>query len=386
MEPVAEKIEITEPTPVVDLNTGDDPVDVTIAPSAEARRIDVTTGDGDDSIDASVASRGRANIDGGSGNNDVSVKGALFSSTTISLGDGNNDISFEAQARSAARVRVEVGDGDNEIDLIVAGSSQRIVSGSGNDKVTITAREPDELVDFRGAKLGGSVSVNLGAGNDDVVLTTPEDELLSSDSARLAVSAVSLRGLTGSGNDVVQTGGGRDSFSFGEGADQGSTGRGNDRVFGGDGDDLILAGAGRDRIFGGNGNDQLSGDDGDDFLNGGAGNDRLVGGAGDDSIIFGAGTDIGSGDGGSDTFLFFRNNGLNTIVDFNQGRGDNDLLDVQRLGVTAEEALAAAETTFVGGRESTVISLDGGSTEIILFNVLVEDLSEDDFIGSSPVA
>ena len=77
-----------------------------------------------------------------------------------------------------------------------------------------------------------------------------------------------------------------------------------------------------------------------------------------------------------------------TIVDF----GRDEKIDISAFGITAEEALAAAENVqfegtrdgFAGTRESAKISLDG--TEITLFSFDADNLTEDNFIVDDAVA
>ena len=68
--------------------------------------------------------------------------------------------------------------------------------------------------------------------------------------------------------DVVQLGGGNDTFD------------------GLGGDDIICGGSGKDRLAGGDGNDRVYGDGGNDYFIEGPGNDRIIGGGGRDYLSY----------------------------------------------------------------------------------------------------
>ncbi|WP_324751976.1 calcium-binding protein [Roseovarius sp. Pro17] len=87
---------------------------------------------------------------------------------------------------------------------------------------------------------------------------------------------------------------------------------GDDLIYGGNGNDLIAGGidhdtlhgeSGNDRLWGGSGNDSLIGGDGNDTLDGGSGSDTLKGGSGDDHIFGGSQDDLIYGDSGADSLL-----------------------------------------------------------------------------------
>ena len=75
---------------------------------------------------------------------------------------------------------------------------------------------------------------------------------------------------------------------------------GNDTIYGNDGDDTLFGGDGNDTLFGGNGTDRLIGGAGNDVFNGGTGNDTLYGG-------------VGVND--TDTYLFYKGYGTDTVID-----------------------------------------------------------------------
>ena len=85
------------------------------------------------------------------------------------------------------------------------------------------------------------------------------------------------------------------------------------------GNDTINGGAGNDMVFGDGGADRLGGNLGNDTVDGGAGNDILFGDAGNDRLIGGAGNDKMTGGDGADIFVFNRADGMDRIVDYQQG-------------------------------------------------------------------
>ncbi|HHP7230983.1 MAG TPA: spondin domain-containing protein, partial [Xenococcaceae cyanobacterium] len=86
--------------------------------------------------------------------------------------------------------------------------------------------------------------------------------------------------------------------------------RGDDVIQGRNGNDWLLGGAGNDLIQGGQGNDSLLGEMGNDLLQGGSGDDLLDGGVGNDLL---------QGGGGEDRFVIAPDQGVDTILDFQDG-------------------------------------------------------------------
>ncbi|MDE1464081.1 calcium-binding protein [Spartinivicinus poritis] len=104
---------------------------------------------------------------------------------------------------------------------------------------------------------------------------------------------------------------------------------GNDILMGNEGNDQIVGNGGDDRLYGGEDDDRLFGDNakfkgqsevtgelsGNDYLNGGTGNDYLWGGGGNDTLEGGLGKDYLDGGLGDDTYIYHRNDGMDTIKD-----------------------------------------------------------------------
>jgi Ca2+-binding RTX toxin-like protein len=240
------------------------------------------------------------------------------------------------------------GDGDDVLYAGIGGAS--MVGGIGND--TLFADDDPTI----GSILNGGTN-GYGPGDGD-------DLLIGSSNGRDTMQG-------GEGSDLVFAGGGNDRFAdsywayfapdtiyMEEGNDSVSASHGDDFIDGGDGndnlngnggDDVIYGGAGDDRLEGdgvlfaaidpGNGgpltfvaitpgDDTLYGEEGDDTLLGGGGNDSLIGdvgndalrgGSGDDWLDGGPGDDSLQGGSGGDTYAFNVGDGVDAIVDFDEG-------------------------------------------------------------------
>ncbi|WP_430450469.1 calcium-binding protein [Rhodophyticola sp.] len=154
-------------------------------------------------------------------------------------------------------------------------------------------------------------------------------------------------------------GGGQDDALYGgSGNDTLNGGNGFDYLDGGADDDRLLGGFSSDTLLGGSG-DTLQGEAGNDLLNGGAGNDLLVGGS------------------QAETFVFADGFGQDTITDFDDmdGREDIDLTGVSEITNWAD--LYNNHMTQVGSR---VIIEDGSGDFIRVDGVTIAELDPTDFI------
>jgi Ca2+-binding RTX toxin-like protein len=144
--------------------------------------------------------------------------------------------------------------------------------------------------------------------------------------------------LTGREGDDTLAGGARD--------DQLNGGDNNDTLEGDRGDDTLLGDDGNDRVIGGKGADLLYGDDlfllttGKDTLRGGFGDDFLLSGRGDDRLF---------GGGDNDTFVYFADFGDDTIADFQDEPGAEDLIEFAT-AVFADAASVLAASVQVPAR------------------------------------
>jgi Ca2+-binding RTX toxin-like protein len=175
----------------------------------------------------------------------------------------------------------------------------------------------------------------------------------------------------GDGGQALVGGSGADTLTGGDFADTLSGGAGTDHLAGGQGDDVYFTDGGAivveapdggyDRIvsLGGyalpNNVEVLqltgsaavngTGNSGDNLIVGNAAANRLSARPGNDTLVGGGGADVLTGGHGADHFVFAKEDGRDTIVDFGAD-GDHDVIDVS--------ALLAA------GAKATLSAIDGG--------------------------
>ena len=143
------------------------------------------------------------------------------------------------------------------------------------------------------------------------------------------------------------------------------------------GSNTITGNAADNTLIGGIRGDQLSGLGGNDELYGGQKGDTLDGGAGDDILAGGAGSDVMTGGSGADTFVFvtYRGNlheGADRITDYDPG---TDMLDF-----TAIEIDSYVEAIAASSQAGSDVVVDFAQGSVTLENVLLSDLSSDDFL------
>ncbi|MBM3302519.1 MAG: calcium-binding protein, partial [Deltaproteobacteria bacterium] len=93
----------------------------------------------------------------------------------------------------------------------------------------------------------------------------------------------------------------------------------DDYIYGTNGDDNLSGGGGNDTLYGQAGNDTVQGDSGGDRLYGGPGADTLDGGTGNDTLEGGTGNE-------TDTYLFNRGSGQDTVVETDTTPGNTDTI------------------------------------------------------------
>ncbi|KJZ19324.1 hypothetical protein TW80_11135 [Loktanella sp. S4079] len=110
-------------------------------------------------------------------------------------------------------------------------------------------------------------------------------------------------------------------------------------ILGNIGDNWIEGGAGDDRIFARAGDDVVFGGDDDDLLHGQSGDDVLISGDGTNTLIGGSGAD-----------RFIVTGGINTILDFNLGKGDTVEFSADGSGALSKALAAYSQgiSTFAG--------------------------------------
>ncbi|QIX55325.1 cadherin-like domain-containing protein [Piscirickettsia salmonis] len=283
----------------------DEAADVSIS---DFVRTDVQLGDGGDST-VNIEGAKRGDITSGDGSDTINISaetnGAGWDNTfNISSAEGEDFISLSGD-QDITVFNVNAGSGDDVIQLGNGYANSTIHAGYGDDTVrggtgedAIFGGAGDDAL--RGGQ--GEDSLRGGAGNDDLRGGAGEDVLRGGqgeDSLRGGAGNDDLRG--GAGEDVLRGGQGDDSLRGGAGDDSLRGGAGDDALRGGQGDDSLRGGAGNDDLRGGAGEDVLRGGQGEDSLRGGAGNDDLRGGAGEDVLRGGQGDDSLRGGAGDDS-------------------------------------------------------------------------------------
>ncbi|MEO3475135.1 hypothetical protein AAFN86_24960 [Roseomonas sp. CAU 1739] len=215
-----------------------------------------------------------------------------FVHTDVTLGDG--DDSFVAVI-GAKRGNIITGDGDDVVTIQVADNALgwvntfRVTTGQGDDIVTVGALD---------------IAARIAAGDATFAAT--------------ANGAGSFTGVDSGTLTIVDLGAGDDRFL--------GLGQSRDQIFGGDGDDVIAAGRG------------------DDILGGGA---------------------------GADIFRFAAGDGADRVSDFTPGE---DRLQFTSLSVAQIEAMLDAAMAQDGGT-----LLTHGSDSVLLAGIAPGDLSLSDF-------
>ena len=150
-------------------------------------------------------------------------------------------------------------------------------------------------------------------------------------------------------------------------------GGGNDTLYGERGDDVLEGGAGADTLHGGYGADVLDGGAEADTLRGGHDDDTLAGGAGDDTLhgegdddrlTGGVGNDTLHGSLGSDTYVFNRGDGADTIED------DGSSLGTDRLVIQGYTPAQVSVGRVAGDSDDVVLTFTGTGDRITIRNTL----------------
>jgi Ca2+-binding RTX toxin-like protein len=256
--------------------------------------------------------------------------------------------------RGTSHPTTSVVRGDAQDNWLQGTSGKDYIDGLGGNDAIFARSGNDSVLGGNGSDTigggGGNDFIQGGGGNDIGFAGMGDDTAYG-----------------GEGNDILYGGDGHDSLYGGEGDDLVFGGSGNDLVKGANGNDVLGGGSGNDTINGGAGHDTLYGGEGNDRLSGDMGSDRLFGGAGRDSLSGGIGNDILSGGSGSDIFIFGRNEGRDTIRDFDATARDKIDLEGQTYTVSANSEGFA------------VLALSGGGS-ITLNDIAVVDVKGDWFL------
>jgi Ca2+-binding RTX toxin-like protein len=257
-----------------------------------------------------------------------------------------NDL-FINGTSSSTHIDLTLGAGIDTVTLLGA-APINVVDNSGND--TITGNAGANLIE-----VSGGIDVAHGGGGTDRLFVDYSNATLSVIGTAVNISdggghAVTFDGFenftiyTGSGNDTITAGDGRNFIHTGDGDDTITSGDGHNEIGGGAGNDTITAGDGGNRIWGGFGNDTITTGTGNDYVNGGLGDDTLTGGGGNDTLDGETGNDTISGGAGNDDLIGGR--GINIL----DGGTDIDTADysLSGKGVTVSLAIAVAQAVNAG--------------------------------------
>lgn len=335
----------------------------------------VTTGSGDDTVDASADSTGQ--IITTNAGTDTILGGA--GGDTIDAGDDDDTVDGGAGADSIAG-----GAGDDGIsggagaDTIDGGAGADTING-GADADSIAGGDDQDLINLTGnfgddtiaGGEGGTDADTLDGGTltEAINVTYDGDEsgnftgqTTGSDAQFSEIEAIN----TGSGDDTVDasadsvgatinTGAGDDTVLGGQGGDTLSTGSGQDTVNGGAGADSINAGDDEDSI-------QLTDGFGDDTIAGGEGgadDDTLAGGALTEAVTVTFNADDESGavtNPGGDTAAFSEIEAVET------GSGDDTIDGSASTGGVNVDSGAGDDTMSGGAGDDTLAAGDGADT------------------------
>ena len=377
------------------LSDGSTTATYTVASSIEY--FDLTTGSGDDILDASRSASG-ASLRAGSGSDTIigsdlsdtfevyglglgdniqgnggidrlevfSIDGGITDDYTIS---GESSLLVQVSGVNVASeiniLRLHTGDGNDRVDaeavtalgMLIDGGvgSDNLLGGSGNDEVRVKGLHNGDL-------LAGGAGIDLlrveGEERPSAGFEPPPGTV---DQASISDNFVIFGGSTLSIRDPFQTGGSIDDL-LASGFEQIdlNTGGGNDyldasqalisvSLNGGGGDDVLVGGQGNDVIFGDTYEDA---DGGHDLIYGGSGDDRLSGVYGADEIFGEDGNDLLIGRGtlkggsGNDRLVGVEGDGVLEGDDGNDSLEGGPGNDVIRAGVGNDKILLSSFPEF----------------------------------------
>jgi Ca2+-binding RTX toxin-like protein len=394
--------------------------------------LDLQTGSGNDSIDASsigdyafiAAGAGDDIITGSNGNdfintgagNDTVNGGAGIDSVFILRNTETANINLSSSSlQNVEYLEVRTGSGNDNIDASSIGNYAFIAAGAGDD--TITGSNGNDFIDT-GA---GNDTVNGGAGIDSVFI------LRNTETTNINITTANLQNIE---NLEVRTGSGDDSIDV-------SSFIGYANVFAGSGNDSISAVNDDSDIDGGNGDDSLSvnqnsatgsitfstgnlvdveylnirtgsGNDTIDAsflldraeIRSGAGNDNIIGSSGNDSIYTGTGDDtVNAGAGYDSVFIESTSDTLGSNItsaslqnveylDVRLGSG-NDTIDASSIGEYAYIVAGAGNDNIIGSNGNDIIysglgndTIDGGAGNDIVYIDRSTELASINFTGA----
>ncbi|MCD8460845.1 calcium-binding protein [Xylella taiwanensis] len=308
--------------------------------------------EGSAAADIMFGDAGANTLSGGAGDDVLSGGGGddtLYGGegNDILRGDAGNDLLYGSSQNNTYLFN----QGDGHDTLVDQGGSDTIVFGTG-----IAAS------DIRGWLQGQDVVLDLGNGHDSIRFKNRVNSDGGRDTRTDIEQITFADGTVWTGktlNDMALT-------------TQGTSG--NDTLQGWQGRDTMLGGAGDDTLSGRGGDDVLLGGDGNDLLDGGSGSNRLEGGAGNDVLKVsayyssdnvlsgGTGDDTLYGSNNSDTYLFEKGDGHDTLVE--QGGTDKLVLGA---------GIAASDVKVLREGQDVVLDLGNGHDSIRLKDWLTSD-------------
>ena len=223
----------------------------------------VGTGGGDTLAFTTDAGNGHHTAVYGFDGNDT-LSGTSTANDTLSGGAGNDVITGSSSFTDAAHHYVES-------DYYMGGDgNDSITGGDGNDHIY------GNLFSSTAGAADGDDTINAGIGNDYVNGNAGNDFIHGNDG--------NDRLYGGGGDDTLRGDDGNDYLQGNKGDDVLVSGNGNDTIHGGADDDTVAGTNGDDAVYGDAGDDVLQGGANIDTMTGGAGNDVFASFAGQASI------------------------------------------------------------------------------------------------------
>jgi len=273
----------------------------------------------------------------------------------------SQEIIVESTLGGAQTSKVAIDDAGN---FVVAWAGDRIAGSRGVDFDTLARRylangTPDTNafeVPTVDTQYDGISEITSDPDGDIVIVWSDLARQYSPRSVNRGGGNNSGRGGGNSGNNGPIVGTSETNVLRGTSAADVIRGRGgDDRLIGRGNNDRLIGGAGDDFLNGGGGNDTIRGGSGNDIIRGGSGNDKMNGGGGNDILDGGTGDNILKGQGGRDTFVLRRGNGVTRIQGFKRqdtfqlkGMRARDLT-IEQMGNGVSISRGNDEITFVQG-------------------------------------
>ncbi|QHE85153.1 calcium-binding protein [Hydrogenophaga sp. BPS33] len=351
-------------------------------------------GDGDDWLDGGA---GRDVLRGGSG------------SDVLRGGDGDDSLyagTHPLKAHAGASDVLDGGAGND--DLWGDYGSQTYWFGRGDGQDTIgnwkdpAALQEQDVLRFKDGIAPSDVAVSRRG--DDLVLrlhnstdqVTVQDYLHQGPTSRQGYALDAIRFSDGTGWDpahiqhmLLQGSEGDDGIYGYETPDVIDGLGGDDKIEGNEGDDQLCGGAGNDTLYGGLGHNRLDGGAGNDVLYGGD-LDVLLGGEGDDrlyagqipesahpgmadSLDGGKGNDFLRGGQGSQTYLFGRGDGQDTIDNAADDWGHVDTAEGKQDVLQFKPGIAPSDVKLYRRGDELWVRLDGGADTVTVKRFFEQD-------------